>query len=170
MGYCSMTWPLSVHKLDQGRHGGSFLHPTPDCPTVTDVHADIAQHPSLPLQYTGSGNRVCPDLAMRGWYFLAPGSNQVLPPPPIPLSYMILWCLPSGMGMHFGLQLPSIPSPTHLVCTFPRLAWPPLSLVFSCPPLTEANFYSQAFSLGPRDTGRCHPHLQRGKLRPRKSE
>lgn len=43
----SMTWWLSVLKLDPGHSRGCFLQtPLRDCLMVTDVHSDISRHPS----------------------------------------------------------------------------------------------------------------------------
>lgn len=109
----TMVWPTA----GSGQNRDCLLQsPCRGCLIVIHVHAGINQHPS-PHNLPPAACRFL-EQALSSMSFPVPGSIHVLAPVTVPfLTYLILWCLISGTGIHFVLQLPRI----HLECTFPLI-------------------------------------------------
>ena len=157
----TVPWPdwCLISEVDWARKGRRLTAQPPLRVIVIDVRSDINRHPSASshlcwflehaIVLTGS---VCKAISEPGCiHVLVPVTVPTPPPPPLS-PYIILWCLPSGTGIHFILQSPK----TYLVCKFPLITYinnqtEVASLFFSvfpCPLLTEVHFWSRGFSLG----------------------
>lgn len=145
------AWPVSWNQ-DEGSWGvgrrDCFSQTSiGNCLLIINVCSDINQYPSLPPT-------TCSDLEQAivlTWLSMCCPIALMWLSPTSP--YVILWHLPSSTRIHFILQTPT----QHMLRTYVslnKLYWlpnwngQPLSLVFSCPLLTEVDFQSQDLPLG----------------------